>query len=181
MAGCLAKSTVIGWRKYYGGGWLGVDKHLCGAQQTRGFDPMLFKYCPPPPHQRPWTNIETTLGQVLMFPERAVGILMHACRLCLVGTGYTELCVCTVLFCSPSLFSVLFCSVLFCSVLFCHVLSCPLLFSSLLFSSLLFSSLLFSSLLFSSLLFSDSGSTSHRVIWDQTRYPSTTNAKPCVY
>ena len=46
LVGCLAKSTVIGWRKYYGGGGLGVDKHLCGAQQTRGFDLMLFQYWP---------------------------------------------------------------------------------------------------------------------------------------
>ena len=55
---------------------MGVDRHLCGAQQTGGFDPMLFQYCPPP-HQRPWTNIETTLGQVLVFPERAVRILIQ--------------------------------------------------------------------------------------------------------
>ena len=46
LAGCLAKSTVIGWRKYYGGGGVGVDKHLCGAQQTRDFDLMLFQYWP---------------------------------------------------------------------------------------------------------------------------------------
>ena len=37
---------MIGWRKYHGGGGLGVDKHLCGAQQTRGFDLMLFQYWP---------------------------------------------------------------------------------------------------------------------------------------
>ena len=46
LAGCLAKSTLIGWREYYGGGGVGVDRHLCGAQQTRGFDPMLFHYWP---------------------------------------------------------------------------------------------------------------------------------------
>ena len=168
---------------------------------------MLFQYRPPP-HQRPWTNIETTLGQVLVFPERAVGIWIHACRLCLAGTGYTEFCVCIVLFCSPSLFSVLFCCVmsccfvlffyvlfcstvlfcsvfcvLFCSVLFCSVLFCSVLFCSVLFCSvlfpLLFSSLLFSSLLFSSLLFSVliGDLSSHRVIRDQTRYPSATNAQ----
>ena len=34
LAGCLAKSTLIGWREYYGGGGVGVDRHLCGAQQT---------------------------------------------------------------------------------------------------------------------------------------------------
>ena len=42
----LAKSTLIGWRGYYGGGRVGVDRHLCGTQQTRGFDPMLFQYWP---------------------------------------------------------------------------------------------------------------------------------------
>ena len=46
LAGCLAKSTLIGWREYYGGGGVGVDRHLCGAQQTRAFDPMLFQYWP---------------------------------------------------------------------------------------------------------------------------------------
>ena len=25
---------------------MGVDRHLCGAQQTGGFDPMLFQYWP---------------------------------------------------------------------------------------------------------------------------------------
>ena len=43
--------------------------------------------------QRPWANIETTLGQVLLFPERPVCIWIHACRLCLVGTDCTVLCV----------------------------------------------------------------------------------------
>ena len=40
-----------------------------------------------------WTNIETTLGQIFVFAGRAVRILIHACRLCLVGTGSTVLCV----------------------------------------------------------------------------------------
>ena len=55
LAGCLAKSTLIGWWEYYGGGGVGADRHLCGA--------------------------------------RAVRIMIHACRLCLVGTGCTVLCV----------------------------------------------------------------------------------------
>ena len=46
IGGCLAKSTLIGWREYYGDGGVGVDRYLCGAQQTRGFDPMLFQYWP---------------------------------------------------------------------------------------------------------------------------------------
>ena len=37
---------MIGWLKYYGGGGLGVDRHLCGALQTQGFDLMLFQYWP---------------------------------------------------------------------------------------------------------------------------------------
>ena len=47
-----------------------------------------------------WTNIETTSGQVFMFARRAVRIMIHAYRLCLVGTGCTVLCVtkCQVLF-----------------------------------------------------------------------------------
>ena len=87
MAGCLAKSTLIRWREYYGGGGVGVDRHLCAAQQTRGFDPMLFHYWPTA------NDIETTLGQVFVFAGRAVRIMIHACRLCLVGTGGTVLCV----------------------------------------------------------------------------------------
>ena len=43
--------------------------------------------------------METTSGQVLVFAGRTAGIWIHACRLCLVGTGYTELCVDT---CVPS-------------------------------------------------------------------------------
>ena len=86
---CLAKSTLIGWREYYGGGRVGVDRHLCGAQQTRGLDPMLLHYWPH--RQRRWTNIETTSGQVFAFAGRAVRILIHACSL--VGTGCTVLCV----------------------------------------------------------------------------------------
>ena len=82
LAGCLAKSTLIGWREYYGGGGVGVDRHLCGAQQTRGFDPMLFHYWP--------TNIETTSGQGFVFGGRAVRIMIHAGRLCLVGTGSAQ-------------------------------------------------------------------------------------------
>ena len=62
LAGCLAKSTLIGWRKYYGGGGVGVDRHLCGAQQTRGFDPMLFQYWPPQPTalDQYWNNIRSS-------------------------------------------------------------------------------------------------------------------------
>ena len=61
LAGCLAKSTVIGWRKYYGRGGVGVDKHLCGAQQTRGFDLVLFQYWPTATAlDRHWNNIRSS-------------------------------------------------------------------------------------------------------------------------
>ena len=43
--------------------------------------------------QRRWTNIETKLGQVLVFAGRAVSVLKRAGRLCLVGTGYGVICV----------------------------------------------------------------------------------------
>ena len=49
--------------------------------------------------QRRWTNIETTLGRVFVFAGRAVRILIHACRLFLVGTGSTVLCVTCILLC----------------------------------------------------------------------------------
>ena len=91
LACCLAKSTLIGWREYYGGGGVGVDRLLCGAQQTRGFYPMLFQYWPTANGAGP--TLKTTLGQVFVFAGRAVRILIHACRLCLVGTGCTVLCV----------------------------------------------------------------------------------------
>ena len=60
-----------------GEGWRDVDKHLCGAQQTRGFDLMLFQYWP------------TANGAGPTLKRHRVNIG----RLCLVGTGYTELCV----------------------------------------------------------------------------------------
>ena len=65
LAGCLAKSTLIGWREYYGRGGVGVDRHLCGAQQTPGFDPMLFQYFnigpPPTALDQHWNNIGSSL------------------------------------------------------------------------------------------------------------------------
>ena len=79
---CLAKSTMIGWRKYYGGGG--------GCRQTPVWSPANTRFWPNVvsilAHGQPrWTNIETTSGQVLVFAGRTVGIWIHACRLCLVG------------------------------------------------------------------------------------------------
>ena len=62
LASCLGKSTLSGWREYYGGGGVGVDRHLCGAQQTWWFDPMLFHYWPTangagPTLKQHWVNL----------------------------------------------------------------------------------------------------------------------------
>ena len=62
LAGCLAKSTLIGWREYYGGG---VGRGWCrqtpvwSQASTRNWanTVSIFAHC-----QRRWTNIETTLG-----------------------------------------------------------------------------------------------------------------------
>ena len=72
MAGCLAKSTLIGWREYYGGRGVGVDRHLCGAQQTRAFDPMLFQYWPTangagPTLKQHWVESSCLLGELSAF------------------------------------------------------------------------------------------------------------------
>ena len=72
LAGCLAKSTLIGWREYYGGGGVGVDRHLCGAQQTRAFDPMLFQYWPTangagPTLTQHWVESSCLLGELSAF------------------------------------------------------------------------------------------------------------------
>ena len=72
LAGCLAESTLIGWREYYGGGGVGVDRHLCGAQQTRTFDPMLFQYWPTrngagPTLKQHWVESSCLLGELSAF------------------------------------------------------------------------------------------------------------------
>ena len=72
LAGCLAKNTLIGWREYYGGGGVGVDRHLCGAQQTRGFDPMPFHYWPTangagPTLKQHWVKSTCLLGELSAF------------------------------------------------------------------------------------------------------------------
>ena len=72
LAGCLAKSTLIGWREYYGGGGVGVDRHLCEAQQTRAFAPMLFQYLPTangagPTLKQHWVESSCLLGELSAF------------------------------------------------------------------------------------------------------------------
>ena len=100
LAGCLAKSTLIGWQEYYGGG-----RGEC--RQTPVWSPANASIWPNAVsilahRQRRWTTIETTLGRVFVFAGRAVRILIHAYRLCLVGTGSTVLCVGRVIQCMPS-------------------------------------------------------------------------------
>ena len=72
LDGCFAKSTLIGWREYYGGGGVGVDRHLCGAQQTRAFDPVLFQYWPTangagPTLKQHWVESSCLLGELSAF------------------------------------------------------------------------------------------------------------------
>ena len=81
---------------------MGVDKHLCGAQQTRGFDLMLFQYWPTasgagPTLKQHWAKSSSLQGELSAFGyTRAVCVWLEQAtqlELCLVGTGYTELCV----------------------------------------------------------------------------------------
>ena len=92
LAGCLAKSTLIGWREYYGGGGVGVDGHLCGAQQTRGFDPILFQYLPTangagPTFKQHWVKSSCLLRELSAFwYTRAVCVWLEQCTvLCVLS------------------------------------------------------------------------------------------------
>ena len=51
---------------------LGADRHLCGAQQTRAFDPMLFQYWPTangagPTLKQHWVESSCLLGELSAF------------------------------------------------------------------------------------------------------------------
>ena len=71
---------------------MGVDDTCVEPSKREDLTQCCFNIGPPP---TALNNIETTVGQVLVFAGRAVRILIHACRLCLVGTGCTMLCVVT--------------------------------------------------------------------------------------
>ena len=98
LAGCLAKSTLIGWREYYGGGGVGVDRHLCGAQQTRAFDTMLFQYWPTANGagttlKQHWVESSCLLGELSAFwYTRAVCVWSEQAAQCSVKQ---ILCSCT--------------------------------------------------------------------------------------
>ena len=91
LAGCLSKSTLIGWREYYGGGAVGVDRHLCGAPSKREhLTQCCFNIGPPPTAMdQHWNNI----GSSLRVCWESCPHFDTPCRLCLVGTGSTVLCV----------------------------------------------------------------------------------------
>ena len=106
LAGCLAKSTLIGWREYYGGGGVGVDRHLCGAQQTRGFDPMLFHYWPTAKGAGPTLKQHRVKASCLLGKLSALWYTWAVCvwleqavhsalcrRWCVLATGLVALCV----------------------------------------------------------------------------------------
>ena len=59
----IAKSTLIGWREYYGRGGVGVDGHLCGAPSKREeLSQYCFNICPPPTAlDQHWNNIGSSL------------------------------------------------------------------------------------------------------------------------
>ena len=90
LAGCLAKSTLIGWREYYGGGGVGVDRHLCGVQQTRVFDPILFQYLPTanvagPTLKQHWVKSSCLLRELSAFwYTRAVCVWLEQAAQCSV-------------------------------------------------------------------------------------------------
>ena len=58
---------------------MGVDRHLCGAQQTRAFDPMLFQYWPTangagPTLKQHWVESSCLLGELSHFDTRVPSV-----------------------------------------------------------------------------------------------------------
>ena len=92
LASCHARSrpTLIGWRECYGGGGVGVDRHLCVAQQTPGFYPMLFQYWPTangagPTLKQHWVKSPCLLGELSAFwYTRAVCVWLEQAAQCSV-------------------------------------------------------------------------------------------------
>ena len=77
---------------------MGVDRHLCGAQQTRGFDPMLFQYWPTtngagPTLKQHWVKSSCFLRDLSAFGyTRAVCVWLEQAAQCSVyfGVIYTR-------------------------------------------------------------------------------------------
>ena len=58
LAGCLAKSTLIGWREYYGGGGVGVDDTCVEPSKREDLTQCCFNIGPPPTAlDQHWNNI----------------------------------------------------------------------------------------------------------------------------
>ena len=58
LAGCLAKSTLIGWREYYGGGGVGVDDTCVEPSKREDLTQYCFNIGPPPTAlDQHWNNI----------------------------------------------------------------------------------------------------------------------------
>ena len=58
LAGCLAESTLIGWREYYGGGGVGVDDTCVEPSKREDLTQCYFNIGPPPTAlDQHWNNI----------------------------------------------------------------------------------------------------------------------------
>ena len=58
LAGCLAKSTLIGWREYYGGGGVGVDDTCVEPSKREDLTQCCFNTGPPlTALDQHWNNI----------------------------------------------------------------------------------------------------------------------------
>ena len=58
LAGCLAKSTLIGWREYYGGGGVGVNDTCVEPSKREDLTQCCFNIGPPPTAlDQHWNNI----------------------------------------------------------------------------------------------------------------------------
>ena len=65
---------------------MGADRHLCGAQQTRGFDPMLFQYWPTA--NGAWNTLHRALCSPIPANTDIVPILVQ-CRATVFDSGPT--------------------------------------------------------------------------------------------
>ena len=62
LAGCLAKSTLIGWREYYGGGGVGVTDTCVEPSKREDLTQCCFNIGPPPTAlDQHWNNIGSSL------------------------------------------------------------------------------------------------------------------------
>ena len=69
---------------------MGVDKHMCGAQQTRGSDLMLFQYWPTPNGAGPTLKQHRVKSSSLQGELSAFG---YTCAVCVWFEQATQSCV----------------------------------------------------------------------------------------